>query len=80
MEKTQPQPRGPVPTHVSAGGGPGGALPNHTVTIRGRASVRASLHLCVGSGCVAACAGCVGVSVSLPGARCPRPGHAVSVW
>ena len=46
VEKTQPRPRGPMPTHVGAGGGPGGAL--QTVWVR--ASVCAYLRLCVGSG------------------------------
>ena len=72
-------PEDPCPLmSVQVGGLVGPFLSNHTVTVRGKASVRASLHLCVGSGCVAACAGCVGVCVSLPGARCPQPRRAVS--
>ena len=69
-------PEDPCPLmSVQVGGLVGPFLSNHTVTVRGKASVRASLHLCVGSGCVAACAGCVGVSLGLdvlsPDVLCP---------
>ena len=72
-------PEDPCPlTSVRVGGLGGTFLPNHTVTVRGKASVRVSLRLCMGSGRVAVCAGCVGVSVSLPGAECPQPRRAAS--
>ena len=61
-----------MPTHVSAGGGPGGESLGQGES--------AYLRLCVRSGCVLPRAGCGGVSGSLPGARCPRPGRAVSAW
>lgn len=77
MEKTQPRPRGPMPTHVGAGGGPGGALQRDSL---GQGKCLCIFAFVCGVWGCPPCAGCVGVSASLPGARRTRPRRAVFAW